>query len=754
MAQTDNASAVESPADFGAGDEGAASRWISEIDLAEKDAKNFVARGRKIIKRYENDQDAGSTDVKARRLAVFWANMEILEPATVARAPVAVVGRRWKNNDPIARWCSEVLERSLNFTLDSSAVFDTIKDVAKDYLLVGRGVPWVRYLPHMVKVEPEDVPEGDSADDPDGELGEGYERVAWEEVVIDHVSWDDFLHNPARKWAEVRWVARITYQTRDELKERFGDELGEAIPLDHGEEDGGDGQDKDSQFSKAAIYEIWDKASRTAIWVSKGYTASLLDQRDDPLSLKDFFPCPRPALATRSPRSILPIADYNYIEGQLRDINELTSRIGLLSDALKVRGFYASGGEEKEKLQDLLASDTNTLIPIDSWAAMQDKGGLKGLIEWMPIDMVVAVLQGAVEARQKLIEDVYQITGIADILRGEVDADETATASRTKANWGSLRVRNKQKEMARVARDTLRICAEVIATKFSPETLAEMTDFNLLPNEQAKAELQQQLQAQAAQAQAMQQHAQMAAQQAQQLGQPAPPPLPAPPPPPPQVQEQLQNPTWDEITQLLRDNVMRGFRIDVETDSTIEPDDQDEKMRRIEFVQAVGEYISRSLPAVQMLPAIMPVITQGLLFLVRGFRVGREMEDVIERAMEQIQQAGVQPPPQAQGKAGDPPQVQQAKVQADTVRAQADMLKAHAAMTQAQTGQFEAQAGAHLEGQRIQAEDQRTNLDRQADMQMHGQDLAADIHQAVLKAVQRRAVGDMMDRKPIEAPTR
>jgi hypothetical protein len=47
---------------------------------------------------------------------------------------------------------------------------------------------------------------------------------------------------------------------------------------------------------------------------------------------------------------------------------------------------------------------------------------------------------------------------------------------------------------------------------------------------------------------------------------------------------------------------------------------------------------------VQAQPAILPVIVQGLMFLVRGFRVGREMEDVIERAMDQLEQgAGAAP---------------------------------------------------------------------------------------------------------------
>lgn len=747
-ALADASQSMDGPADFGDDPSGVARRWISEIELAEKDHRKFWQRGRKAIARYlsEETEDA---DARKRKLAVLWSNMETLEPSIFARAPVAVVGRRWKDADSIGRLASEVLERALNFTVDGSAFVEALQGAAKEYLLVGRGIGWVRYVAHMRPVEAE--PEGAAEDQAEGAGAEPSEEVAWEEVSIDHVSWDDWLHNPARKWAEVRWVARMAYMTRDELVARFGADVAKAVPLDHGAADKKDGEsgDQDQQFAKATVYEIWDKTARTVFWISKGYPDGPLDQRPDPLRLKDFFPCPRPALATRSPGSILPFPDHHFIKSQLRDIDDLTARIGLLQEALKLRGFYASGGEEKEKIADLFDAQTNTLIPVDAWAAFAERGGIKGLIEWVPLDMVVQALQGCVEARRNQIADVYQVTGIADILRGEVDAGETATASRLKGNWGALRVRNKQKEMARLARDLLRIAAEVIATQFAVETLAAMTDVKLFPTQAAKDQAQQQLQAQA---QAVQRQAQAMAAQAQQTGQQAPPP---PPPfkPPPALVDMLQKPTWEDLESLLRDNVLRGFRIDVETDSTIEPDDQEEKQRRVEFVQAVGEYVSRSLPALQMLPQLLPVIAQGLMFLVRGFRVGREMEDTIERAMDQITAAGGQPPQQGQAKPGDAPQLVAAKVQGEQARAQADLMRGQAALMQAHTGQFEAQAGVQLDQQRIGAENARTAADRHAEVAMHGQDVATDIHQAVMRAMDRSATRDMMDRRPITAPT-
>ena len=731
---------AETPADFGDDPGAVARRWISEIELAEKEQDSWLRRGRRIIKRYREDRSEGAMETRPRRFSLLWANIQTLGPAVYARTPTAVVGRRWKDEDPVGRVASEVLERALNFAVDSLDFADVLLGLRDDFLLVGRGQAWVRYVPHLRRVIPPAPladPDGQVADDP-----EPYEVVDWEEAVVDHLCWDDFLHSPARTWAEVRWVARTVFMTREELVERFGEEIGGEVPLDQGSEEGASDGGDHQQWKKAAIYEIWDKTSRRAVWISKSWTEGPLDQREDPLGLQDFFPCPRPLLGTTAPDGLVPTPDYVFYEGQARDINDLTARIGLLTDAIRLRGFYAAGGEAGKSLEDLFSSESGTLIPVDSWAAFSERGGVKGLIEWIPLDMVMSALQGCIEARKQLIDDVYQVTGIADIMRGDTDPDETAAAQRLKADWGSSRVRDKQKELARFARDVLRIMGQVIAAKFSPETLAGMTNIQLLPTPQAKAALQAQFQAAA-------QQAAMAGARAQAMGQPPPPPFQ----PPAAAQAMLDQPSWAEVMALLRDNTLRTFRIDIETDSTIEPDDQDEKQRRIEFIQAVGEYVAKSMPALQLAPAMTPVIAEGLKFLVRGFRVGREMEEVIDKALSDLQAGGLPPPQGAPGKSAAPtrdPQVEHIKAQAAMTSAGSRAQDAATRQFEAQTDRFRAQAEAQLNGARVQAENLRTSADRSAEVAMHQDQLKSDLQQAILSGVSRRFMRDTDPGQPID----
>ena len=228
----------------------------------------------------------------------------------------------------------------------------------------------------------------------------------------------------------------------------------------------------------------------------------------------------------------------------------------------------------------------------------------------------------------------------------------------------------------------------------------------------------------------------MLAARAQAAGQPPPPPFQ----PPPQLQAMLGQPTWQDVMGLLRDNTLRAFRIDIETDSTIEPNDQDEKQRRVEFITAVGDYVSKSIPAVQMMPPLLPVIAEGLKFLVRGFRVGREMEDTIDKALDQLSQgaaAGAAAGGHAQGappKAPDP-QVEQVKAQASMTTAQARVMDAQTNARRAQTDAFAAQAGAQIEGQRIALESQHQRLDHAADFALHREQMAQDMRQAADQGV-------------------
>ena len=671
-----------------------ARRWFSALDDCDKWRADYLTRCKRIIRRYRNERAMGANTAPSasnRQYAILWSNVQTLGPAVYARTPSPVVTRRYKDSDPTGRFASEVLERALTFSMDQYEFDDHIKLARDDFLLLAQGQIWVRYVPHESMDDARETGGDDIEDEGPSvtntaEVEEPAGEAPYAETVCDHVAFDDWGMERCRSWDETGYVWRRVYMTRDQLVERFGKKIGSEVPLDYTPPTitNSDQTEATNKVKKAAVYEIWCKDDRKVYWVNRSYPKSCLDIKDDWLGLAGFFPCPRPLTGTLAPDSYIPIPDYVYYQDQAEEIDELTSRIAILIYSLKMIGIYA--GEAQALLQNLFQQPSGTLVPVPNMAQWSDKGGLKGIIEWVPIELVAATLTQCFEARRQLLDDIYQITGMSDIIRGMSDPRETATAQQMKGNWGSLRVRDKQKELARFSRDVLRLQAEIIAGQFGVSTLKAMTDVKLLDSQEQKQQI-----------------------QASQQPMPAPPPMPGmqpqqpppPPPIPPEVQQMMQRPTWEEVNGLLKNAALRGFRVDVETDSTIEPNEQEDKAARVEFITAIGQLMASSLPFLQSAPQAAPLVAESVKFLARGFRVGREMEDVIEGVFEQL----AQNPPKELGQKAEG----------------SDPMAGQVAQTELQQEQIKTTGALQLQQMKMQEAQQRMPLE-QAQLQLEQQD--------------------------------
>ena len=139
---------------------------------------------------------------------------------------------------------------------------------------------------------------------------------------------------------------------------------------------------------------------------------------------------------------------------------------------------------------------------------------------------------------------------------------------------------------------------------------------------------------------------------------------------------------FDGAIAVLKSDKLRGFKVDIETDSTIPVDRMQDQQNRIAFIGAVGQYLSGVIPAVQEGAIPMKVAREGLLFVVRGFKVGTELEEVLEelgqdgdqaQQLSQLQKTVDQLQQQNQELQQELQQAQQ-KGQADAARAQADIV--------------------------------------------------------------------------------
>ncbi|MGO6689087.1 hypothetical protein [Rhizobium leguminosarum] len=656
-------------------------RWQQELERAQRYFKSWHDRCVKIEKIYL-DQQSDQTNAAKRRFPMLWANTSVLQPAVYARVPQPVVERRFKDAQPVARMASELVERNLAYMGNEADIDSIMRAVRDDFLLCARGTVWLRYEadfePLDMGVQPSDapanggLPEGLHGGLPGGGMGEDGralpEAISDERVCIDYVHWSDFLHSPARRWKDVTWVARRVPMTDEELQKRFGPDAMTSLQAQAAGSNKGTNQtERAENEGKTHVWEIWCKSENYTVWIADGAPVAL-EVSEPPLDLTHFWPCPRPAYGTMSTSSLIPVPDYVYYQQQCDEIDLLTKRVNKLTDQLRLKVFYPSGdGAISPAIEKAMRPENDTvMVPIPEWAAFTDKGGSKAIVT-LPIDEVQKVIIACIQARKQLIEDVYQITGISDIVRGDTQASETATAQRIKSQWGSIRIRDRQSELARFARDIIRLAGEIICDQFQPETLMLVSGIKL-PTMAEKQQVQMQMQQ-------MQMAAQQAAARAEQMGQPAPPP----PEMPPQLQQMMQQPTIDEVVQLLRNDSIRGFQIDIETDSTIEPDEDAEKQRRMEFVQMIGGFLQQAGAMAQQNPMLVPVMVETLLFAARGFRAGRQLESTLEQVGAQLSEAATAPkqPP-------EPPAEQMIKLKTAEVKAGAEQRKAELGVAQAE----------------------------------------------------------------------
>ena len=462
--------------------------WMIEIQAAKDNLSDWKKQARGALDRFL-DKRSVTEGGPERHLNLYTSNVQTLRALPYGKVPNVDVSRRFGDaKDDTARVSAEILERCLNNDIDrdGDGFKEAVGSSVDDRLIVSLGQARMRYTVEMEEREfppkmgpmPMDavtLPPGSPP--PMIELAPGYTETVKdsEDVETDYVHWDDFLYSPCRTWDAARWVAFGTPMTREDLVSRFGETLGKVIPLDApatAYNDKAKEQQIDDVWGRAYVWEIWDKATRRVLWLCEGHHA-ILDVKADPLSLAGFFPCPRPLLGNVTTSAVIPVPDYYFAQDQYREVDELTTRISTLQQAIAVRGIY---DKASEGVKQLLEGVANELIPVSNWAMFAEKGFEKS-IAWLPIGVVVETMQVLEGYRDRLIQQLFQITGLSDIIRGQAQGSATATEQSIKAKFASVRLQALQDEVSRFASDCQKIRAEIVCSRFDEKTILERANY-------------------------------------------------------------------------------------------------------------------------------------------------------------------------------------------------------------------------------------------------------------------------------------
>jgi hypothetical protein len=663
--------------------------WYKTIMGYERQYKRWEARVDRIVKKYKDDSRYDRNP--NARFNILWSNVQTIQPAIFARLPRPDVSRRFRDNDPIGRVASMMLERALEFEIEHYGDYKSaMNNAVLDRLLGGRGVSWVRYEPHFAVDEPGEPDDGfqvtedsDEAETQEATEIENPERIEYECAPVDYVHWKEFGHTPgARTWEEVTAVWRKVYMSRPALVERFGEELGYKIPLDTKPQDDKNSYKPMDGVYEAVIYEVWDKETGKVLWLSKSL-GKIIDERDDPLQLENFFPCPKPLYSTLTTDSLEPIPDFVIYQDQARELDTLCDRIDGLINALKVRGVYDASNSELQRL--FSEGENNTLIPVDNWQAFAEKQGMRGAIDLVDIAPFAQALNQCYMAMEQVKGQIYELMGIADIQRGQSDPNETLGAQIIKSNNASGRLKTMQHAVVDFATTLLSIKAQIICNHFTDETLVQISGAMQLSD-----------------------------------------------------QDKQYIP---QAIALLRDESSKNFRIEVTSDSMIYQDEQQEKSDRMAFLQAVGGFMAQAVPMVQNTPELAPMALEMLKFGVTAFKAGKQLEGIIDetadklRIMAQQSQGQPKPPPPEVQKMQMQMQIEQAKMQArqGEMQAQAQLEQAKL-QGQMQLEKAKQEYQAQENQLKFQLEEQRNMMDREMEMKVAQMKMMTERNTQVLLA--------------------
>lgn len=689
--------------------------WLGEIASAKKREKDYRKDGEEIIEIYSGKK---SDQVPFN---ILFSNVETLLPALFSQTPRPVVQRRFKDEDPLGKAASTAAQRMLEFLCDTNVegyeTFDqAMRYATLDGLLPGRGITSIKYDAEIL--EPEDPETGTPI-------------VQWEQVCPDSRSWNKVFFGYARKWSKVPWIAYEEYLDKEESIRLFGKDVAEKMVFTTGEDDDADDEkgtgtggrdDADDQGGKktALVYQIWDRDGGKKIrYISPAYNDGYLKEEDDPLGITGFFNCPRPLQFIEKSNDLLPVAMYKLYENQAKELNRITTRLQKIIEALKVRGAY--DGSLGEDLANIMKGDDNTLIPTDSASSLATENGFDNAIWFMPLEKLITVATNLIQAREQCKRVIYEITGVSDIIRGQSVASETLGAQKIKESWGTMRLKRLQKEVQRYSRDVLRIMLEVAAEKFSVRTWASATGLPFVSAEQ-KQQAQMMMQAQ-------QQQAQQMGMMAQQQGIP-----PQPPPPPdPELVKTLQAPVWEQVLELLKNDMQRAYRIDIETNSTIDVEATEDQKQIGDFMNAMGQLMAGLTPMVESGGMPFEAAQSLLLAVVRRFRFGTEVEDHFKNMKPPEKGNPEAAAAQAEAaKAQQESQVAMAEMQAKQQQAQAEM------QAESQMRMLEMKAEMQLENMRLQAQQQAEIAKLQAQMESDAAKLQAQKSIEQMKATIQR----------------
>lgn len=605
--------------------------WTKQINAAKEEHHDWFDQCKKLEDKFID---------KEVPINLFYSNVQILSAALLNNEPKPEVTRRFfnattadKKKSDLYTTTARIAQSGIEYYFTKNSAIDVAKAAVKGAIKCGRGVLWVDYEPTIVQTTPDmglikrmAVKAGLAA------APEPEEYVAERNIKIVSLSPEEYLCSYAENPHNIWWKARRHLMNRDALQSRFGYVATDA-ELKYSSTD----TNVQTQEKLGEVWEIWDKNNKQRLFLLLGGKSNdfLQAPQTDPYKLTDFFPCWDYTPLTKS-RSVVPTPEYMIYGKLLEEINLLSEKNAALGK--KVKYVTICHNKDQELVQQLTSASDGSVVA--STAHVDD---IRNVVTTLDISGA----QGMIEKNNARIEilknQLYEITGMSDLMRGASDPRETATAQRIKGLFGGLRFRDRQISVQEGIKNIFRIVAELICEHWDWDTLSNISGVELLSATEKQVYGQQVV----------------ANQQAAQTGVPAPYKMDA------FIVKQLEKPTSDEVLHVLRDDRMRNFVIDIESTAT-DFDNKAEQLTTIQKMTEIFNGITQSAQFVsnpEFVESYVALVKMQLAHVKCSSAVANQFTDGLIQFANKIRQSQKQAPQ---------PTIEDKKLQLDSQKATAD----------------------------------------------------------------------------------
>lgn len=696
--------------------------WRSQLTDAEERRKKFIQLAEESINVYNAQKQVGMLNDAERRLNVWWYCNNTLLPAYFSSTPKAEVNPKKRTGGISVQLGSVVLERNIQYAMDTYFNFDMVGyTAAMQLLLTGQAVLWARYIPKFETIfqeialikdpsgaiidgqgKPYDGDTSALTQGPGGIMLAGLEveQKVSEKAILENVLYPDYFCSDARTEQEIEWQARRAYLDRPQAEEKFGKEVAKNLKYDsYPDVIKKDISRKDDKFEgKAEIFEVWCEATGKVYWIQKGSDKSVLEESEPPIKFDKFYPC-SVIRQSEDPDSVVPVSDYAHVKDQILEVERLTTRIHAVTQAIRTNQLYdATLGNQVEQLY----TGDLKVIPVTNWPSYKQRGGLAAGIESLNIEPYINALNVLQGARGQALQQLYETLKVSDLLRGTSDQYKSATANRLENQWSSLGLIVRQNMFAKFVSDAVANLGTIIAEQFDESTIFEIGDADALIE-----------------------------------------PTIFTPQPPPALPMQQIDEVKRQIIDIFRDSKKRCYRIQIATDSMIALDQQQQAQEASQLIQTAGSFFDQMRGLIDQYPPLIGFSISLFQNMIKRYKGGKELDGIFTKALQQIgeiaqakEEAAKQPPPpdpkmlEMQGRLQIAQIESQTRVQSAQMEMQDKSVKNQLAyqdqQLKMQRDQLESQLRIQEQQFKEYIEQQRLAIDQQ-DMQIKAQSVQVDM---------------------------